>query len=349
MKPRVWVSVVTTTIVLCIAGCGDPGDPPGASASSGGDSAPTTSADPLDLFRPALPARFDRQDAPPTREQIDLGRMLYYETRLSKANDVSCNTCHLLDQYGVDGLPTSEGHEKQRGGRNAPTVYNAADHLAQFWDGRAADVEEQAKGPILNPIEMAMPSEQHVVDLLKGIDGYVKAFGAAFPEEADPVTYDNLARAIGAFERGLVTPSRFDRYLGGDQQALTEAERAGLETFIKVGCTTCHIGSTVGGKMYQKVGLIHPWPNQEDAGRFDATGSEADRMFFKVPSLRNITETGPYFHDGSTTRLDEAVKLMGRHQLGVELTAEQVEQILAFLNTLTGDLPAEYIRKPELP
>ncbi|MFH0947307.1 MAG: cytochrome c peroxidase [Planctomycetota bacterium] len=341
MKPNVWVSIAASTAFLWCGGCGDSGDKAEAPES--------VALDPVAIFGPALPDRFESAENPTTPAKVDLGRMLYYDTRLSLANDVSCNTCHLLDQYGVDSLPTSKGHEEQVGGRNAPTVYNAAGHLAQFWDGRAKDVEEQAKGPILNPIEMGMPSEEHVLGVLKGIDGYVKAFAEVFPGEADPVTYDNMARAIGCFERGLVTPSGFDRFLAGDKKALTEAEHGGLETFMKVGCATCHIGPLVGGKMYQKVGLVNPWPNQEDVGRSAITGNEAEKMFFKVPSLLNIARTGPYFHDGSVSHLDEAVRMMGHHQLGLDLTAEQEGQILAFLNALTGSLPDEYIRKPELP
>ena len=341
MKPNVWMSMAASMAVLCLGGCGDSADKPQETAS--------VALDPLAIFGPALPDRIESQENPTTQAKIDLGRMLYYETRMSKGNDVSCNTCHLLDQYGVDSLPTSKGHEEQVGGRNAPTVYYAAGHLSQFWDGRAKDVEEQAKGPILNPIEMAMPSEEEVVGVLRGIDGYGKLFAEAFPGEEDPVTYDNMARAIGSFERGLLTPSHFDRFLEGDEEALAEAEHAGLETFMKVGCTTCHIGPLAGGKMYQKVGLVHPWPNQEDVGLSEITGDEAQRMFFKVPSLRNINKTGPYFHDGSVAKLDEAVRMMGHHQLGVTLTAEQVDQVLVFLNALTGDLPVEYIRQPEMP
>jgi cytochrome c peroxidase len=284
--------------------------------------------------------------AAPTGAQVDLGRILYYEKRLSKNHDVSCNTCHLLDKYGVDGTPTSTGHKAQKGGRNAPTVYNAAGHIAQFWDGRAADVEAQAKGPVLNPIEMAMADEKSVVAVLETIPEYTPLFQAAFPGEEKPVTYDNMAKAIGAFERGLVTPSPFDRLLAGDQTALTDAQKAGLTTFVQSGCTTCHTGPLLGGGMYQKLGLVTPWPNPSDAGRFDVTKNEADKQLFKVPSLRNIEETGPYFHDGSVATLDEAIRLMGHHQLGRELSPEQVGSIQTFLGSLTGELPTAYIAEP---
>ncbi len=295
-----------------------------------------------------LPEQAESEANPVTAEKIELGRILYYDPRLSKNHDISCNTCHLLDGFGVDGEPTSKGHKGQRGGRNAPTVYNAALHIAQFWDGRAADVEAQAKGPVLNPIEMAMPSEAAVLALLKSIPGYPPLFAAAFPGDEDPVRYDNMARAIGAFERRLVTPSRFDAFLGGQDDALTDPELRGLETFVAVGCVQCHMGPAIGGGSYQKLGRNLPYPSQ-DRGREEATGNEADRFFFKVPSLRNIAETGPYFHDGSITTLNEAIRLMGRHQLGVDLDAAQVDAIATFLESLTGEPDTSYIARPELP
>jgi cytochrome c peroxidase len=297
----------------------------------------------------ALPTSWDTKDAAALDKKITLGRMLFFETRLSKNQDVSCNSCHKLDGFGVDGQPTSEGHKKQRGGRNSPTVYNAAAHFVQFWDGRAADVEAQAKGPILNPVEMAMPSESRVVEVLVSMPEYVKAFEEAFPGEKEPVTYNNMATAIGAFERRLSTPSRFDKYMSGDKTALTEPEVAGLSLFLETGCTTCHVGSALGGTMYQKAGLVVPWPNTKDNGRFDVTKADADKLRFKVPSLRNIEKTAPYFHDGSVASLDEAVKMMAKHQLGKDLKAEEITSIVTFLKALTGDIPTEYIQAPKLP
>lgn len=298
----------------------------------------------------ALPTDYASTTNPSTPEKVALGRMLYYDARLSKNQDVSCNSCHLLDAGGVDGMPTSTGHKSQKGGRNAPTVYNAAGHLAQFWDGRAADVEAQAKGPVLNPIEMAMPNEAAVVKVLKSIPGYVTAFQAAFPADKDPVTYDNMALAIGAFERGLVTPSAWDRFLAGDATALTDAQKEGFNTFAQSGCTTCHSGALVGGGMYQKLGMVNPWPDTtSDEGRFAVTKVESDKMFFKVPSLRNITKTAPYFHNGSVATLPEAIKKMGHHQLGKELTDAQINSIATWLGSLEGTVPPAYIAKPELP
>jgi cytochrome c peroxidase len=254
----------------------------------------------------------------------------------------------MLDRYGVDNEPTSPGHDGTRGGRNSPTVYNAAIHKSQFWDGRAATVEEQAVGPILNPIEMGMASATDVVAKLQAIPGYPPLFAAAFPGQADPITLDNIGAEIAAFERGLVTPGPFDAYLAGDASALTAEQKKGLDTFIAVGCTTCHMGPALGGEQFQKLGLVEPYATA-DLGRMEVTKAEVDKHVFKVPSLRNVTETGPYFHDGSIASLDEAARLMAKHQLGRELTPEETADILAFLGALKGPLPTDYIAKPEMP
>ena len=285
----------------------------------------------------------------PSKELVDLGRMLYYDARLSKNHDISCNSCHMLDKYGVDNEPTSPGHKGQRGGRNSPTSYNAALHVAQFWDGREPDVEAQAKGPPLNPIEMAMKSPEHVEKVLKSMPGYRAAFKAAFPGQDKPVSFDNMGTAIGAFERGLVTKnSPFDKYLAGDVDALNAEQKAGLDLYVETGCTTCHMGATMGGSMFQKLGLQHPYETA-DKGRQEVTKQEADAYMFKVPSLRNVAETGPYFHDGSVATLDEAVKLMAWHQLGKKLEDGDVKKISAFLKSTTGEIPTEYVAMPELP
>jgi cytochrome c peroxidase len=289
------------------------------------------------------------KDGQPSEEKIALGRMLFYETRLSKSQKISCNSCHTLSQYGVDHEPTSEGHKGQKGDRNSPTVYNAAFHFVQFWDGRAPDVEEQAKGPVLNPVEMAMASDKEVVAVLKSMPEYVDAFKKAFPGEKDPVTYDNAGKAIGAFERKLVTPARWDKFLKGDPNALTAAEKAGFNEFESAGCETCHAGALLGGNMYQKMGSIKPWPDATDPGRFKVTKSEADKFMFKVPSLRNIEKTAPYFHDGKTATLKEAIAKMAEHQLGKKLTDAQVQSIQTWMASLTGEIPADYIKQPVLP
>lgn len=297
------------------------------------------------VFQP-LPAEALRADDPYTEAQIDLGRRLYYETRISKSQKLSCNSCHQLDRFGADGEPTSPGHEGQRGGRNSPTTLNAALHFAQFWDGRAATVEEQAKGPVLNPIEMGMPSPDMVIRVLESIPGYAPLFAEAFPGEAEPITYDNFARAVGAFERRLVTPGRFDAFLSGDDAALSDAEVAGLEAFVQNGCPTCHAGPLVGGMMFQKLGVVHPYETK-DLGRYEVTKKEADKHFFKVPSLRNVAETGPYFHDGGVATLEEAIRLMGWHQLGKKLAPEEIASIATFLRSLTGTVDAAYVAAPE--
>lgn len=298
-----------------------------------------------------LPAAAVRSDNPLTDAKIALGRQLYFETRLSKAGDLSCNSCHDLAKYGVDvrtpGAKTSSGHKGALGDRNAPTVYNAALHIAQFWDGRAKDVEEQAKGPILNPVEMAMADEAAVLKVLASIDGYQKMFAAAFPDDKQPLTYDNLGLAIGAFERKLTTKGRFDAFLGGDASALSEQEQRGLGLFLDAGCTACHAGPALGGQMYQKLGLLKPYPTQ-DPGRSKVTGNEAEKFFFKVPSLRNIAETAPYLHDGSIATLEQMVRIMAEHQTAKgKLSEAETADLVAFLKSLTGDLPASsYIAPP---
>jgi cytochrome c peroxidase len=329
-------------VLLALFACGGstPAPEPAAPVASEADAKLRQMLQPLPEVAPPADAA--------ASAKIDLGRFLYYENRLSKNQDVSCNSCHLLDKYGVDGTPTSKGHKGALGGRNAPTVYNAALHTAQFWDGRAADVEAQAKGPVLNPIEMAMLSEDAVVNVLKSIPDYAPKFSAAFPGEADPITYNNMANAIGAFERTLVTPSAYDRWLKGEDAALTAEQRAGLQTFVDTGCTSCHSGPALGGQMYMKLGVVQPYETK-DEGRFMVTQNEADRKVFKVPSLRNITETAPYLHDGSIATLPEMVGVMAKVQLGKELPPEQVQSIVAFLGALKADLPAERIAKPELP
>ena len=295
------------------------------------------------LAEEATPADYEMSD-----ELIDLGRMLYFEQRMSASGNMSCNTCHGLNNYGMDGLRFSFGHTGNPVGRNSPSVYNAALHVAQFWDGRAANVEEQAKGPILASGEMGMPSGEEVVTVLKSISGYLPYFEAAFPGEDDPITYDNVGTAIGAFERRLVTPGRFDAFLADDETALTEREQEGLALFIQTGCTACHYGPALGGNSYATLGAQEPYVTN-DVGRYAVTGEEADMHVFKVPSLRNVAVTGPYLHDGSIPTMESMVQLMVRHQLGKELTSDQVDTMVIFLRSLTGELPADYTAAPELP
>ncbi|GGX07446.1 cytochrome-c peroxidase [Aquimarina muelleri] len=294
----------------------------------------------------ALPKIAENKNNPIFHEKVVLGKKLYYEKRLSKDNTQSCNTCHNLKTYGVDNLSFSIGNDGKPGGRNSPTTLNAALHISQFWDGREPDVEAQAGGPILNPIEMAMPSEKVVVDRISKIDEYIELFGKAFPKEKQPITYKNIEKAIGAFERKLITPSKFDTYIAGENSALNKYEKQGMETFISVGCTTCHSGALLGGDMYQKFGLtVNYWDHTKskniDNGKFDLTKNEADKYVFKVPSLRNIEKTAPYFHDGSVQNLRKAIAIMGETQLNQKLSSQQVNEIHLFLQTLTGEVPQE--------
>ncbi len=297
----------------------------------------------------ALPQAILSPDNELTDEKIDLGRQLFYDKRMSKSQKLSCNSCHLLDRYGNDHARVSTGHNGAKVGRNSPVLYNAALHIAQFWDGRSPNVEEQAKGPVLSPVEMAMPSGDHVVKVLKSIPGYVESFKKAFPGEADPVTFDNFGKAVGAFERKLITPSRWDEFLKGNKEALTAEEKKGFETFATTGCVTCHNGTGIGGHMYQKLGQVKPWPGVGDLGRFMVTQNPDDKFIFKVPSLRNITESAPYLHDGSVAELSTQVKMMAEHQLNRQLTDEQIQSIIAFLKSLKGTIPTDYIKEPQLP
>ena len=302
----------------------------------------------LAQFAP-LPVRMLDGATMPTDAQVELGRALFYETLLSGGHNVSCNSCHALNGFGADGRARSFGDHGQMGDRNAPSVYNAAGQIAQFWDGRAATVEEQAKGPVLNPAEMGMPTPDAVLEHLRESPKYVEQFRAAFPDETAPITYDNVGRAIGAFERGLVTPSRWDTFLAGEAAALTAEEQRGAKVFIRTGCSGCHNGAYVGGGLFAKVGVNSPWPMLADSGRYRVTKKPEDILVFKVPSLRNVAMTAPYFSDGSTRTLEEAIRLMARHQLGRDLIDADVASMRSYLTALTGTIPVEYVASPQLP
>jgi cytochrome c peroxidase len=268
---------------------------------------------------------------------IELGRKLFFERGISLTRSQSCNDCHRLDhhqQAGVDHLPTSPGAMGISGQRNSPTVLNAGFQSTLFWDGRAADLEAQAKQPMLNPIEMAMRTEEDVVHRLLRSEGYRHAFERAFPQQTEPITFDNVARVIAAFERTLVAPSRFDRYLKGETEALTRAAQRGLERFVDTGCLDCHNSHPVGGRQLQKLGVYHPYENRTDTGRHGITGQEEDRFVFKVCMLRNVTLTAPYFHDGQVSTLSEAVRLMAWMQLDKQLRPGEIDEIVLFLGTL---------------
>lgn len=289
---------------------------------------------------------------PDSPDKVYLGKVLYHDTKLSSTGHNSCNSCHNLNSYGVDNQSFSTGDNGGKGGRNSPTTFNAAAHFVQFWDGRAKDVEEQAGGPVMNPAEMAMPNENEVIKRLKNTDFYLALFQKAFPSDKDPITFTNMRKAIAAFERNLMTKSRFDKYMDGDANALTSEEVAGMKKFIDVGCASCHNGATVGGQSYQKFGVYEPYEKytkstKVDNGRMDVTKNEADKFMFKVPSLRNVEKTYPYFHDGSIKDLNEAVKIMAKVQLNKNLTDAEVNQITSFMKTLTADIPAEAKQIPK--
>jgi cytochrome c peroxidase len=301
-----------------------------------------------------LPAVAENPNNPITPEKVLLGQTLYFDKRLSKKENIACNSCHELNAYGVDNSPTSPGDDGVFGDRNSPTTLNAAFHFAQFWDGRAKDVEEQAGGPILNPIEMGMPDREFVITKISKIDGYKKMFEAAYPGEKNLFTYENVQKSIAAFERKLVTPSKLDAYINGDDKALTDQEKKGLQTFMGAGCTACHSGVVLGGTMFQKFGLMSNYwdltrSKKVDDGRFKVTKNDADKYIFKVPSLRNIEKTSPYFHDGSVASLDEAVKIIAKTQLNKDLSGQEINEIITFLKTLTGTVPPELAEMPEMP
>jgi len=290
-----------------------------------------------------LPSEAPNTENALSEEKIALGKKLYMDKRLSKDNTQSCNTCHDIENYGVDNQPTSTGNNGGLGTRNSPSSFNAALHIAQFWDGRNKDVEEQAGGPILNPVEMEMPDEAAAIDRIKADDEYVKMFAAVYPDEENPITFKNITWAIGAYERTLLTPAPFDNFLEGEMDALTQEQINGLEIFMDAGCTTCHNGALLGGTTFMKFGLFADYwtltnSNPIDSGKYVVTHNDADMFVFKTSSLRNIEKTFPYFHDGSVSDLGDAVKIMAKTELNKDLTDEQVSDITAFLTSLTGQL-----------
>jgi cytochrome c peroxidase len=302
-------------------------------------------------FRPIPSMVPSVQGNPVTREKIDLGRMLFFDPRISASGVLSCNSCHNLATGGADNVETSIGHGWQRGGRNAPTVLNAVFNVAQFWDGRAADLRSQATGPIQASVEMAA-TPQHVMGVLGSIPEYRERFARAFPGEQAPVSFDNLAKAIEAFEATLITPnSRFDQYLEGNRNVLTAEEKRGLRLFIDTGCTACHNGVNLGGQEYFPFGVVErPGADilpPDDRGRFQVTRTASDEYVFRAVPLRNVALTAPYFHTGKVWDLQQAVSIMGVSQLGQELSGDDAAAITAFLRTLTGEQPR--VELPILP
>lgn len=271
--------------------------------------------------------------------EVELGKKLFFDPRLSKSGFISCNSCHNLSMGGTDNLKTSIGHNWQQGPINAPTVLNSSMNVAQFWDGRAADLKEQAGGPIANPGEMAF-THTLALEVLESIPAYVREFTRVFGP--DCINIDQVTEAIAEFEKTLVTPnSRFDQWLLGDKNAITSDELTGYQVFKNSGCVACHMGPAVGGTSFQKMGVVAPYETKNTAqGLVAVTGVDADRFKFKVPTLRNVEMTYPYFHDGEADTLAEAVDIMGRLQLGREFENTDIELVVSFLRTLTGDQPS---------
>ncbi|MGN0921046.1 MAG: cytochrome-c peroxidase [Cellvibrio sp.] len=285
-----------------------------------------------DFIQPIEPVKITQP------EKVELGKQLFFDPRLSMSGIISCNTCHNLSLGGVDNLKTSIGHKWQAGPVNAPTVFNSSLMIAQFWDGRAADLKEQAAGPIEAGVEMAMPHTL-AVDVIQSISGYVESFKKVYGTKV--ITMDNITDAIAAFEETLATPnSRFDQWLKGNDKAITKQELEGYNLFASSGCVACHHGPAVGGTSFQKMGLLEEYKSTSPAqGRAAVTGIDAERFMFKVPTLRNVELTYPYFHDGEAATLEEAVDIMGRLQLGRKYSDEEIKSIVAFLKTLTGERP----------
>lgn len=306
-----------------------------------------------EYFQP-LPQAFPSATYTSTQEKIRLGKLLFNEKRVSIDGTTSCAKCHPFSYYGADNLEKSRGNFGKVNPRNAPTVLNAAGQITQHWRGDRKDVEEQAKKALLGKGSFGAPSYEWVEKRLGDIPKYHMLFKKAFPNDKNPISVNNYAEAIGAWERTLATPSRFDEFLKGRSNALTQEQKAGLKTFMETGCTSCHSGALLGGTMQQKFGIVAPYwkytkSKKIDAGRYNVTKKAEDKYVFKVPQLRNVAMTAPYFHDGSVKSLREAIKIMAKVQLGVNLSQKETESIYLFLQTLTGKLSQDILTLPILP
>lgn len=301
-----------------------------------------------------LPASMPSEQNPITTEKVKLGKMLFYESRISVDGTVSCSKCHPIALYAADGLRKSVGHNCKENPRNDPTVFNAASQISEHWIGNRTSVEDQAKQAVIGPPAFGMPSYEAVEKVLRAYKEYEAMFKAAFPSDKEPVTVDNFAKAIGAFERTLITPAPFDAFLKGTKDAMTAQQKRGLGMFIDQGCVGCHFSPYVGGQMYQKFGIFEPYQKytkseKVDEGRYAVTKNESDKYVFKVPVLRNVAMTPPYFHDGSIDKLADAVWIMGKIRLGKDFPKEQVQDIVSFLHGLTGKIPEDVMTIPLLP
>ncbi|HTS51891.1 MAG TPA: cytochrome c peroxidase [Burkholderiales bacterium] len=305
------------------------------------------------MFKP-LPPDASTSERPVTAERVALGKALFFETRASVDGAVSCAKCHQPTLYGTDALATSIGNHDKVLPRNAPTVFNAALQFAQHYGGNRRDVEEQAVKALVSPLSYGNPDYAAAEAKLRAIPGYRPLFEKAFPGEAEPVNAENWGKAIGAYERVLLTPAPFDRYLTGDTRALSVQAKRGLDKFMSFGCSGCHNGVTVGGQMYQKFGLVQDYwtatgSEKIDKGRFNDTKDEADTYIFKVQQLRNVARTPPYFHDGSVADVRDAVRIMAKVQLGRDVSPDDIADIVAFLESLTGEVPPQFASVPNLP
>ena len=305
------------------------------------------------IFGP-LPQTMPSDQNPITPAKVKLGKILYYEMRISADGTVSCAKCHPISLYAEDGLKVAKGNNCKDNPRNSPTILNAAAQISAHWIGNRTNVEDQAKQALVGPPSFGMPSYEAVEKILRGMKGYFALFQEAFPGEKEPVTVDNFAMAIGAFERTLVTPAPFDDFMKGNASALTEQQKRGLKTFLDTGCMTCHFSPYLGGQMYQKFGVMEPYAKYTksvkiDEGRFVVTKNEADKFVFKVPVLRNVAMTPPYFHDGSVDKLNRAIWIMAKIQLGKELSDQQTGDIAVFFTALTGKISEDAMTVPILP
>ena len=311
------------------------------------------------LFKP-LPRDAGTAEYPVTPERVDLGKALFFEPRVSNDGVISCAKCHQPTLYGTDALPTSIGNHGKVIPRNAPTVFNTALQFVQHYGGNRKSVEEQAVKALISPLAYGNADYAAAEARLRAIAGYRAMFEKAFPGEAEPMTVENWGKAIGAYERVLLTPAAFDRYLEGDAHALSAQAKQGLDKFISFGCVGCHNGVTVGGQMYQKFGITQDYWTAtgskevelfkgRDKGRFQDTKDEADAFIFKVQQLRNVAVTPPYFHDGSVANLRDAVRIMAKVQLGRDVSGNDVSDIVAFLESLTGEVPEQFASVPNLP
>lgn len=301
-----------------------------------------------------IPSRIESKENPITQQKVRLGKMLFYDTRLSIDNTVSCAKCHFFGFYGTDGLPKSIGNNYKENDRNAPTVFNAAGQITQHWIGDRASVEDQASKSLTGKASFGNPDENSLIERIGKIKRYNSLFKKAFPHDKQPISAKNVGLAIGAYERTLVTPSAFDKYLEGNIRAIDRKAIKGLKLFMNNGCSSCHNGVYLGGNSYEKFGIFYNYweytgSKKIDEGRINYTKDDADKYVFKVPTLRNIMRTAPYFHDGSVKNIRDVIKIMGKIQLDIELQENEIESIEAFLLTLTGKIPKDILTIPILP